>query len=294
MRAYCSSPGSSLSLLCCFQKTKQMPLQRQRRTALISIFSCLSCQIVLRFHLFFFFLIGSCCWSLCSSCSPCRSYQLYGLIIMLHTASQRNQEVVFFILFNGWPLRGTAWAQNDELDEKICSSIQKNEVFRRNLSKRKNSWRWRRKPIISFRNSLNRTWEVLTPPLLTTTERSWLPMKPKSGNVWKSERQESLHPGYSDWFLPHSKGGDIVALFHPLKGEIPGIELVCWSGSRLECVSGLHLLWIDVGRNLSVYIRLWRSKQIKIFHLHVTGTLDLSITCFVFLFDRMSELFLYE
>lgn len=100
-----------------------MPLQRQHRTALISIFSCLSCQIVLRFHLFF--LIGSCCWSLCSSCSPCRSYQLYGLIIMLHTASQKKSRSCFFILFNGWPLRGTARAQNDELEEKICSSIQK-------------------------------------------------------------------------------------------------------------------------------------------------------------------------
>ena len=64
-------------------------------------------------------------------------------------------------------------------------------------------------------------------------------------------------PGYPDQSLPQSKGGDIVALFLPLKGEIPGIELVCWSGSRLECVPSRIFCrrpgtWIDRGWNLSV------------------------------------------
>lgn len=91
----------SLGLLWCFQKTKQMSLQRQHRTALISIFSCLSCQIILRFRPF--------CsrkrvhwWSLWSACSPCRSYQLQTLIIVLCARFPRSSRRCS-IFVNDWP-----------------------------------------------------------------------------------------------------------------------------------------------------------------------------------------------
>lgn len=129
---------------------------------------------------------------------------------------------------------------------------------------------------------------LIKPEGFTPLLCSWLPMKPKSGNVSKSEWQESLHPCYPDRSLPQSKGGDIVASFSPLlKGEIPGIELVCWSGSLLECVSGLRLLSPAGAVNrrglqslCPLFIRLWRSKQTKMFHPHVSCTLYLSITFF--------------
>ena len=79
---------------------------------------------------------------------------------------------------------------------------------------------------------------------------------PSPGNL-NQEMFQRVNDSYPDQSLPQSKGGDIVALFLPLKGEIPGIELVCWSGIRLECVPGRIFCrrpgtWINRGRNLSV------------------------------------------
>lgn len=52
IKACCQSPDLSPCVFCRFQKSKQMPLQRQHGAALISISSCLNCQIVLNFHSF--------------------------------------------------------------------------------------------------------------------------------------------------------------------------------------------------------------------------------------------------
>lgn len=94
----------------------------------------------------------------------------------------------------------------------------------------------------------------LAPPLLRATQLLTFPAT-QIRKCFKSEWRESALVTPTSLNLI---GGDIVPSFSPsLKGEIPGIEIVCWSGSRLECVSGLCLLslstaWIDIDCNLSV------------------------------------------
>lgn len=113
-------------------------------------------------------------------------------------------------------------------------------------------------------------------------------------------------PSCPDRSLPQFKGGDIVASFSPLwKGEIPGIELVCWSGSRLECVSGTCLLLPAGAMNrrgsqslCPVFIRLWRSKQttvssacylhlIPVSHFHACGIRCLNFLSYIM--DRITS-----
>lgn len=65
---------------------------------------------------------------------------------------------------------------------------------------------------------------------------------PKSGNVWKSPSSRASPSLQRRWYCSSFPPSE--------RGKIPGIELVCWSGSRLECLSGPHLLWVNVS---SVY-----------------------------------------
>lgn len=70
------------------------------------------------------------------------------------------------------------------------------------------------------------------------------------------EWQESLHPVTRPG-LSVERRWYCSLFFLSLKREILGIELVCWSGSRLECVSRPQPLlpakpWIDRGCDLSV------------------------------------------
>lgn len=116
----------------------------------------------------------------------------------------RRRSRCCFTFVNGRPLNGTVWVQNDDFrlcrddmllhtENKATKCSDKISHSNRHILKKTAVVKdgTQSPPTLS---SLDPTWKVLTPPLLTTTATSWLPMKPKSGNVSKSKRQESLHP----------------------------------------------------------------------------------------------------
>lgn len=201
-----------------------MPLGRRHRAALISIFSCLSCQIVLRFYLLFFF-------NRKPFAGPSSPWWNHPLIVVLLRACEG------FLLTRGLLAPLLHAVENTLMFQKmkcLSSKVLVTAVLRD-----------------GFPAASPRTWQTCKPSAAQDNTRTH-PDFPWNLN---QETFERVPPAGR---LPHSKGGDIVALFHRLKGEIPGIELVCWSGSRLECVSGPHLLWGNVGSDLFVY---WTVKK---------------------------------
>lgn len=126
------------------------------------------------------------CWSLCSASPHCRSYQLWGLITVLLTGFQEDQDAVLAYLMIGLLAKSFRfsmmsldffWTQcRHFLLSFLPLLLVKNHKLKAAVAMDGNKLTLFEQPSPNL---------ILLLPLLTESNRElWLPVKPKSGNVF--------------------------------------------------------------------------------------------------------------
>lgn len=137
--------------------------------------------------------------------------QEWSLIILLLTGFPEDQDAVLFSLMSGLLAELFVFGVMPlgfVCSPHICTSGLDKSSYSYTQIKNSRIWMVPNQPLLGPNLKAPTTANPTpnptphTPPPLLTPESSWLPMKPKSGNVSKSEWQESLHPAYPDQSLP--------------------------------------------------------------------------------------------